>query len=258
MPPNVYVAWQEPKSRRWHTIAKLSRSSDRFQFQFTRGSSELGEVTKKLFNSNVADHYQSDQLIALFRNKIPPRGRSDFQQLATWLNLRGDESEFEMLGRFGLIPGTDGILVYPEPLILGDRYELEFFLHGIRHAHGSENQKHLRADVFAWCASAKENDRLSAMLDVQNEFDANAVALRAADGTAIVGYVPRFYSSDVKKILSNQQLAEGAVFQIVRNNQDAPDQLRLLCKFSSQVERDFKPLADPEHELFSSNLKIAV
>ena len=115
--PSVYVAWQDPATRQWHTIARLSRVADHYEFGFTRGAVHVRGVFKQLFNSNLNEHYVSNDLISLFRNKIPSRSRSDFQKLANWLNLKGDELDFDLLGKFGLIPGTDGLLVYSAPRI---------------------------------------------------------------------------------------------------------------------------------------------
>jgi len=175
--------------------------ADHYEFGFTRGAEGVRGVVKQLFNSNLNEHYLSDNLISVFRNKIPPRTRSDFPKLAYWLNLKGDESDFDLLGKFGLIPGTDGLLVYAAPRIEERRYAIEFFIHGIRHVHGDSNDYQLHGDVLRWCKDARQGDRLYAMLDVQNEFDASAVALRAQEGTIAVGYVPRFYAKDLRRIL---------------------------------------------------------
>jgi hypothetical protein len=220
--PSVFVAWQDPGTREWHTIGRLSRTVDGlYEFGFTRGADKLRDVAKRLFNSNLDGNFFSTGLTAMFRNKIPPRSRSDFQKMAAWLNLRGDESDFDLLGKFGLIPGSDGLLVYSAPKIEQGRYSIEFFLHGIRHTHGESDTRHLHGDVLAWCEVAKVGDQLLALLDVQNPFDPNSVALRAEGGTIAVGYVPRFYAGDIRSILGQPECARSAKFEILRNNADA-------------------------------------
>jgi hypothetical protein len=245
----VYVAWQDTATREWHTIARLSFVADHYEFSFTRGAETLRSVVKQLFNSNLDDHYISSELISVFRNKIPPRRRSDFQKLANWLNLRGDESDFDLLGKFGLIPGSDGLLVYSEPHVENGRYSIEFFIHGIRHTHGDTNSRHLHGDVMTWCQAAQEGDRLYPLLDVQNEFDVDAVGLRASEGTIVVGHVPRFYARDLRLILGQPEFARTSEFHLVRNNCDAPLQFRMLCRFTSNVPDDFKALDDADHQM---------
>ena len=87
----------------------------------------------------------------------------------------GDEDEFVLLSKCGLIPGTDSVLVYPEPGLSEGRYQLEFFVHGIRHMHSSASK---------WCEEVEQGERLFPLLDVQNPVDPNAVALGRKGGKA--------------------------------------------------------------------------
>jgi hypothetical protein len=238
----VYVAWQDSTSRSWHTFARLTHKNNDYEFAFTKGADRLNSVPRELFRMDLKDRYRSNDLISLFKNKLPPRSRSDFLKMATWLNLRGDEKDFDLLAKFGLIPGTDSLLVYPEPDLTDGRYTLEFFVHGIRHMH---------KDALYYCESATTGDRLLPLLDVKNEVDGDAVALRPLEGTFLVGYVPSFYSTDLRTLLSNSKIAKTARIEVVRNNHDAPIQLRLLCRFTSDVPFEFKPLDTLSHEMIS-------
>src|SRR5258708_39950093 len=117
-------------------------------------------------------------------------------------------------------------MVYPEPKVGGGKYELEFFVHGIRHMH---------PDVLKWCDDLEPGARLLPLLDVQNPVDNYAVALRSDTNTVLVGYVPTFYAWDLKRIPSDEALCATAKITVVRNNKDAPIQLRVLCRFESHV-----------------------
>ncbi|MCK1402345.1 hypothetical protein IVB45_20820 [Bradyrhizobium sp. 4] len=243
----VFVAWQNPTTRQWYTIARLARRGDEYEFSFTQGATKVARVVQHLFNSGLDEHYISSGLISLFKNKIPSKSRSDFKKLSRWLDLTGDETEFEMLGKFGLIPGSDGLLVYPEPVVDEGKYSIEFFLHGIRHAHGSLEDRHLHGDVLRWCETVMGGEQLFPLLDVGNQHDPNCIGLRAGEGTVIVGYVPRFYSSDLKAILSSPERAAKSKFEVLKNNDDAPLQFRMLCRFEADVEPNFRPLDDVDH-----------
>jgi len=188
---------------------------------------------------DVNKRYSSDELMPLFKNKLPNRNRSDFIKLVNWLNLRGNEEEFEALSKFGLIPGTDSILVYPEPQVVSGKYNLEFFVHGIRHMH---------RDVLVRCRDIKEGSRLLPLLDVQNPVDKNAVALRCEDEPLLIGYVPVFYAGDIRRILGDPSLAIEAQIKVVRNNEDAPVQLRLLCQFAAAVPHGFRAFDATMHK----------
>jgi hypothetical protein len=227
------VAWQDQATRAWHTIARLQRVEAGYEFGFTRGIERLRSIPVDLFRMDVNKRYRSDELMPLFKNKLLSRSRSDFAKLVKWLNLNGNEDEFDALSKFGLIPGTDSILVYPEPEIGSGKYRLEFFVHGIRHMH---------KDALRLCDELKEGDRLLPMLDVQNPIDQNAVAVRCESSSLLVGYIPTFYAVDLRGILSDAALASGVRIKVVRNNEEAPLQLRLLCEITASVPRNFQSL----------------
>lgn len=239
MVTRVYVAWQDQATRQWHTIARLRRLATGYEFGFTKGVDRLHSIPLDLFQMDVKKRYISDELIPLFRNKLPSRNRTDFIKLSNWLNLKGNEGEFEALAKFGLIPGTDSILIYPEPEIVLGRYRLEFFVHGIRHMH---------KDALMRCGELDENDRLLPVLDVQNPVDQNAIALRPENVPLLIGYVPTFYSADIRRILADQNLAAGARIKIVRNNKDAPLQIRLMCRIDASVPQNFQTLNTDVHK----------
>lgn len=236
MSKTLFLAWQHPETRSWATFARLDKSATDYDLTFTRGASGLRAV-HELFKMDPHQRYRFSELLPIFKNRLPSRSRTDFSKMTSWLNLRGDEDEFALLSRFGLIPGTDGILVYPQPDVRLGHYSLEFFLHGLRHMHG---------DVEATCAKLEPGNRLLPLLDVQNPVDQNAVALRPEHKTILLGYVPAFYAEDVRSLVSNA--ADGARITVVRCNPEAPTQLRLLCRLEAPVAADFVPLQTEAHK----------
>lgn len=243
MPNRLYVAWQDDVSRKWNTIARLSKIGLGYDFVFTQGVKKLNNIPADVFKMDPRYTYVFDRLIPLFTNRIPPRSRGDFAKIAAWLNIQDTNDEFELLSKFGLIPGTDSILLYPEPQINNGIYSLEFFVHGIRHMH---------SDVLTWCDKLEAESQLLPVLDVQNPVDPCAVALRSTKDTILVGYVPTFYAPDIKTILSDEELCSSARITVVKNNIDAPIQLRLLCRFEAEVRKDFEALRSDIHRPYTA------
>lgn len=244
MVKKLYIASQDESTRKWHTIAMLTKLNGGYQLGFTKGVRHLRSIPSDLFGMNISDKYAFHTLIPILRNRLPSRTRPDFSKLTNWLNLRGDEDEFSMLSRFGLIPGTDALLLYPEPEINHGVYSVEFFVHGIRHMHPTAKD---------CCEDILEGDRLLPVLDVQNPVDLNAVAIRS-NGSVLIGYVPAFYAWDFSKILSEPQWNRDARITVVRNNTGAPDQLRLLCKFTAQVGPNFEISKDEAQQPIREDL----
>lgn len=239
MAHDLYVAWQEQVTRTWHTIGRLRRVGDEYEFLFTQGVKRLNSIPLDLFRMDVNKRYRSSELIPLFRNRLLSRSRTDFAKIAGWLNLKGDEGEFESLSKFGLIPGTDSILIYPSPDIQSQQYSVEFFVHGIRHMH---------PDMVSYCNEIAEGSRLLPLLDVQNPIDPNAVAFRVEDDYRLIGFLPTFYAGDVRAILASVSYAKTTRVSVVRNNKDAPVQLRLLCRISATVSEGFLSLNSEVHK----------
>lgn len=239
MADKLYVAWQDSNTRAWHTIGRLSRIREGYEFIFTRGVELLSKIPEELFQMNVRKKYLSDDLTALFKNKLPSRNRSDFARMAKWLNLSGGEEDFELLSKFGMIPGGDSILIYPEPLLIKGQYHLEFFVHGMRHMQG---------DIVSACTQISEGSKLLPLLDLQNPVDHHAVALRGSSSSLLLGYVPAFYAPDVSRILLDPKGAESCRISVLRNNSDAPIQLRLLCRLECEVSSGFRTLDTDAHQ----------
>ncbi|MGA0532957.1 HIRAN domain-containing protein [Hansschlegelia sp. KR7-227] len=239
MTRRLFVAWQDEQSRTWHTIARLTKSDSSYELVFTKGARQLKDLTQVLFGMNMGYRYQFDTLIPLLKNKLPPKSRLDYPAMLRWLNLSQHETEFDLIAKFGLIPGSDSLIIYPEPSVIGGFFELEFFVHGIRYMH---------RDVMSWCSGTKEEIELFPMLDVCNPFDNDAVALRLRDGGLIIGYVPIFYSPVISNILRDETSRRTCRIEIVRCNDDAPNQLKILCKITADVPINFDPASAEEQQ----------
>lgn len=244
MAKKLYIASQDESTRKWHTIAMLTKLNVGYQFVFTKGVRHLRSIPNDLFGMSITDKYDFQNLIPILKNRLPSRTRPDFSKLANWLNLEGNEDEFTMLSRFGLIPGTDALLLYPEPQMDRGLYNIEFFVHGIRHMHPAAKD---------CCETILEGDRLLPVLDVQNPMDPNAVAIRSND-SVLIGYVPAFYAWDFSKILREPRWNRDARITVVRNNTGAPDQLRLLCKFTAEVGPNFEISKDETQQPIREDL----
>jgi hypothetical protein len=127
---------------------------------------------------------------------------------------------------------TDAVEVFPCPAPGADGcYFNKFFLHGIR-----------------WLADAavkridglKEDELLKLMLDPQNQYDPQAVAVRTDEEPTFVGYVPRYLAHDVWQLF-DQCGVDSVRLQVARVNRDAPLQNRVLCRMRACWPDGFQP-----------------
>lgn len=242
MNDSIYIAWQDDSTRSWHTIAKLIRFDDGYEFAFTEGIRKLKNIPHQLFSMPLKGRYRSSMLIPLFQSRLPSRSRTDFEKIQEWLDLSGTEDEFTRLGKFGLIPGTDSLMLYPSPTIIGNEYRLDFFVHGVRYMSREASNK---------CEHFDGGETLLPLFDVQNPVDPNAVALRTTD-QYLIGYVPTFYAEDFRKLFQSPRSCLNSKIFVKKCNADAPAQLRLLCSIRAFVEPAFKSMNTKSHQPISA------
>jgi hypothetical protein len=236
----LYIAMQDPDSRRWAPVARLRRENGHYLFDYTRGARSLPHFEPFGRMSEVGVQYVSDALFPLFANRVLAAGRPEYHDYLRWLGLtEQDHNALEELARTGGRRATDTLELIPCPQPTPDgRYELHFFARGLRHL-GTEEQ--------ARAANLVPGERLYLLKNVQNCEDTMALMLRTDDPVSIVGYVPRYHCADVSRLL---HLAgpESVTVVVERINPDAPIQYRLLCRLSAPWPADFQPCADDEFQ----------
>lgn len=244
MTRTVFLAWQDPQKRLWYPIGKLTSDGRIFRFAYTRGASSACAANRFVPLAAFPDlHrvYESERLFPLFANRLLPTSRPEFAQFLRWLNLEDPQpAPLALLARSGGARETDNLEVFPcpEPAIDG-MYETAFFLRGLRHM----------AQVAVERAGRLEaGERLCVMLDLENDFDRDAMALRAADRESplLLGYLPRYLSGELVRLMrTTHRTPDVTVSQV---NADAPLQFRVLCQLRIQWGEGFRPFSGEEYQ----------
>ena len=86
------------------------------------------------------------------------------------------------------------------------------------------------------------------MQDIKNNTDSLALALRTDDPPAPVGYAPRFWTPDFKKLIDVNG-PKHVIITVDKINQNAPLQFKLLCRLKTRWPEKFKPFDNPLFEL---------
>ena len=243
----LFLAWQDPNSRSWFPIGRLTFDGTNYQFTYTQGVLEAQQ--KCGFEPlpsfpRLGEVYTSTYLFSVFANRLMPKNRPDYSSFIHWLNLTQDESDpVAMLARSGGRRETDTLTVFliPEPDSEG-RYRLHFFLHGLRY--------------LPQCAIERINclepgEKLWLAHEFQNHYDSKALTLNTEDHH-IVGYCPRYLNSEIFEVLlRNPSLVEVRVEQV--NLPPTPLQFRLLCNITAQDSNEFCPFSSYEYQPLSSS-----
>lgn len=223
---SLFVAWQDPNTSEWRPVAKLDKKDQMFRFQYTKGANTSSFIAFDGME-NINETYYSDELFPFFSNRILSKKRPEYSKFINWLNLESKEADpFDILGRSGGIRGTDAIQIFAavEPTC-NSTFEMHFFSHGIRH---------LDEFCVEKIKSLKTGESLKLLLDVQNDMDRDAIAIRTCDPTQIIGYCPRFLTKDLLRLLKEDAGNKNLKLSVAKVNNNAPIQYRLLCKLEAK------------------------
>jgi hypothetical protein len=235
----LYLSWQDPKDRRWLTVGRLTYHDKFYRFVYTKGA----EISKNFSPfgrmKSLKDIYESSELFPLFANRLLSKSRPDFKRFMRWLNLQETETNpFLIFALTGGLRKTDSLELFPCPEPTpGGYYLVKFFNRGL---------SHLPEETWNRVNKLKPGDRLYIMADLQNPKDEKALALRTDDPASIVGYCPRYFTSDFNWFLKERG-PNSVKITVIQNNLDAPFQLRLLCKLTAKWAPEFKACSN---ELF--------
>ncbi len=237
----LYIAWQDPDSRSWSPVGRLTRDASLYKFVYTRGAEQAGKKFQpfgRMRDLHVA--YQSEELFPLFANRVLPKSRPEYQEYMEWLGLsKQDRDVMDELSRTGGLRATDSLEMFPCPVPDANKnYEVYFFSRGLRHMN-ADNQERARR--------LKPGENLYLMQDLQNEFDSMALLVRTGDPISLVGYAPQYYSSEFTQLLRSAGQEEVKV-SVERVNSKAPLQYRVLCKLSSPWPSNFAPCSKGPYE----------
>lgn len=232
----LFIASQNPETRAWAPIGKLTRTADGYRFAYTKGIFDFPNFTPFGRMSDVTVPYLSKELFPLFANRVLARNRPEHAEYLSWLGLSSDgHDELEELSRTGGLRATDNLELIPCPSPLEDGFYEEFFF--------CRGLSHLPLATQARANELKGGERLFIMRDVQNAWDADALALRTDDPVSLIGYAPAYFAKDFSELLKGEGSAS-AVVTVEKVNPNAPLQYRVLCRLRAPWPVDFSPCSE--------------
>ncbi len=241
IPQIIFLAWQDPISRYWFPIGRLTFDGDIYQFVYTQGVKEAEDkcAFTPLSSFPCLDKiYTSTQLFPVFANRLMSRSRPDYSSFMEWLNLVNDEDDpMAILARSGGERETDTLAVFPCPeRDAQGQYYLYFFSHGLRH---------LPSCAIEQVNQFEPGKKLGLAHEFKNLYDSHALMLTTEDHY-IVGYCPRYLLAEFFEWLRQNSNVEVRVERV--NKPPTPLQFRLLCKISVDAIDDFSPFSSHQYQ----------
>jgi len=234
----LYLAGQDPDTRRWHTI-HLTRESGHYLFGYTQGAMKFPDFGYLERMKDTSRIYYSTKLFPTFANRLLNKSRPEYPDYLARMGLDSKTpSEMELLARSDGRRTTDWLCVYPEvePDERGE-VALYFFSHGVCHLDGAE-----RAAI----ARLKPGEPLGLIPEKDNPHDPHALVLETAE-SVLVGYCPRYLAEGLGRVLEKTLIH----VQVERANPDAPPVFLLLCKATFVLPEGLDLYATEKHRLLA-------
>lgn len=236
---SVYILWQDKthSGRMWHPVAKLIQSdSGIYSLTYTQGAKNprFQPFSRMIDKSKT---YQSNELFAFLKNRIPPSSRPEHEELFEWCNLDPTANYLDLLSVSGGEKVTDNYRVISLPQQMNNQYISTFFVSGIRYL--SDEQKRVVEDF-------PPNYQLEYRFENDNINDSQAVLLLDKGKDFKIGYYPKYLTSDLRKLDS---LTPNSIrVEVLKVNKTAPEQFKLLCRTVSDWPIGFHPCDEIEFQ----------
>jgi hypothetical protein len=234
---SVFVIWKNIEDGMWHPVAKLTRSDSGYSLNYTKGASHVSFIPFPRMK-DLTKIYHSSSLFSFFSNRLIPVNRPEFRKMLAWSSIDIEKyDELDLLGIAGGERKTDEFRIIPEPEItaLGE-YKVKFFISGINYLDEKQKNRIERLDI---------GEKLRLIYEDDNPHDGNAIIVSTKDNVSI-GYCPKYFNCDLRTLLRNPELCDHSL-TVVKVNNDAPNQFKVLCEFTTKWPKNFMPLVSKEY-----------
>jgi hypothetical protein len=247
----LFVGWQNPSTRNWHTVGRVEYNiaSDSYRFSYTKGLLDcIDDFTLFSGMSKLSSVYYSKQAFPFIQNRLLPKRRPEYKEFKSWLvDDMAEMSPLQELSYSGGIKGTDNLEFFTVPKETEGVYKYRFFVRGIRH---------LGKETISRIKELEENETIYLMTDPQNIGDGNAVALRVDRPATLIGYCPKYFSDDFRKLLIDKTCVTTIKAKIAKINVSAPFQYRVAVDLVAEWPEGHKPFCNEQYNSLAEEIDL--
>lgn len=189
-PRLLFVAWQDPETRRILPVARVIAQEGSYEFAYIRAVEEAEQYGFLSLLSFPERHqvYRSRELLPLLHNRLLQPSRPDYEEYLVELGLDAASAEpFSVLSRSGGRRATDKLEVFAPPVETAEgQLRTIVFARGVRYLEGAE----------AAIAKLSAGARLEVVAEPDNPHNPKALKLRHSG--AFVGYLPDYLVSELR------------------------------------------------------------
>jgi hypothetical protein len=240
----LYINIKTLDGHRRVVVACLEKDNDLFCLSYTKGCKQI-----KSFNGfgslNITKKHYSEELFPFFKNRLLSKNRPEYTKFIQWMELNNDTHDcFDILTLTEGKRETDTIEIFVCPQKINNNFIVKFFTHGVRHTH-SANIEGLEL--------VKNGTKIFLTHDFQNNYDSNAFLIRTDDPIVLLGYLPRYLSTDISTSKNIMGIESKDIFvRLLKVNDQAPLAYRFLCELEAPWLDNFNPCTSEEYQLLDS------
>lgn len=207
----LYLIWKHPETRKQYIIGILSKNG-LFEFEYGK---EIDEARKNGFQGIAAfedfsKKYTSERLFPVFASRLPDKKRRGISNILKRYNL-DEYDEYLLLKNSGARLPID-TFEFIDPIFDDEEtVSRDFYIAGVRHY-----LPHCEDKCNFDNVNLHPNDELVLKLEPDNKFDSNAVEIFNSDNIKL-GYIPRYYSSQVAKMMEKNKKVTCTVIEFNPN-----------------------------------------
>ena len=208
----LYLIWHDKVSKKQYIVGTLSRNG-KYEFEYNE---EIDLAIKNGFTLLTAFpkrvKYECETLFPAFLSRLPDKKRSD---IANILNKYGlvEYDAYQLLKKSGAKLPIDDIYFIDPIFDINNKFERTFPVAGSRYYMNCNNGNNCIKNC-----NLRIGDELSLELEPENERDSNAVKILY--NNKLLGYIPRYYSENVTKIIKEKKKYKCIVQEININDND--------------------------------------
>ena len=224
MTNKLWLIWKEPKERRRFVIGELTYKKNEYKFKYI--DPELNNARKNGldffpgFDDIEKEYVSNTDLFPNIETRLPNTARPEYLEILNLYNLDIKSSKMEILEKTKGRLLTDNFEFVPA----FDKNKIEFEVAGTSHSDDIKNYK----PIF------EVNDNLFLEREPNNKYDEYAIkVICKKNGTLYhLGYVPRYYSKELSKMLDKDIKYSAKIkylnFESKLNDEDITADVKLI------------------------------
>lgn len=221
----LYLIWKSEQSRKQYVVGQLIKNGQ-FEFQYGKDITDAIDdgFTPLLCFPDINKTYTDTKLFSVFTSRLPDKKRRDIHNILKKYGLE-EFDEYMLLKRSGARLPIDS-LEFIDPILNMDGNGMRiFFIAGVRHyldCNGDNCDKSI---------TVTRGDEIILKREPDNLYDQHAVQMLDIEGH-ILGYVPRYYSEGISRMLMDDKRVTCHVYNVDKNK-NCNECMKAIIKFES-------------------------